>query len=115
MIFLNRILFVSLLGSSSILPTQRISLNKLVGPWQSNELGIPITMVFFEDNSFEYIFIIDEESEPEILIGQYELQGIELTISFEHGAKSTYEIVELDKQSLILRYNETLIHYFKSQ
>ncbi|NOQ74697.1 MAG: hypothetical protein GQ574_21975 [Crocinitomix sp.] len=104
-------MLISVLISPSIFIVNGSSINQLAGAWQSDDIGVLTTLIFYDDNSFEYIFAIDEESEPEILKGQYVLNEGQLLLTLEHGASSTYEIVELNNKSLILRYKETLISY----
>lgn len=104
---------ITLMTLTSFYPENGATCRRLEGTWESNDTGVITTFIFYEDYTFEYLFILDDEARPEIIKGRFECEPNVLTFYFEHGAIGLYSIEELTKDSLTLRYKETLIEFKK--
>lgn len=94
-------------------PDNEATYRGLEGTWESNDTGVLTTFIFYDDYTFEYLFILEDDEKPEIIKGRIECEQNILTFYFEHGAISIYSIAELTKNYLILRYKETFIQFKK--
>lgn len=104
---------IVLMTLTSFYPENGATSRRLEGTWESNDTGVLTTFIFYEDHTFDYLFILDEDERPEIIRGRYECERNVLTFYFEHGAIGIYSIEELTKDSLTLRHKETLIEFKK--
>ena len=62
---------IVLMTLTSFYPENGATSRRLEGTWESNDTGVLTTFIFYEDYTFDYLFILDEDERPEIIRGRY--------------------------------------------